>query len=122
MYSLETEILAIKIAGIPNNEETIKKYTELYKLLDVYKIQNDSYVDNYFTSVDLRPELLSKTCDALLDMVDFINQNRDILYPIRSLEGFKSIDMILTNWKYISKEQEFVLYLRKCLNWIRRKY
>jgi hypothetical protein len=122
MYNLETELLAIKIARLPNNEEIIQKYEELYKLLVTYKTYNDSYLDNYFTNIEERPERLTKTCDALLDIVDFINKNRDILYPIRSLEGFKTIDMILTNWKYISKEHEFIMYLRKCINWIRRKY
>ena len=122
MYSLETELLAIKIACIPKSDEAIQKYKELNELIDKYSKKNDIYTNNIHETKENKIIILNNVYHALLDIVDFLNDNREILHPIRSLNLFTTVDLLLTNWKYITKELDLILYLRKCINWIRRTY
>lgn len=102
--------------------ELIDKYASLHELIVDYTEKNKKYIDaNGFPTniVDINFHI---AYHSILDITDFLADNCGILWKIRHLSGFKILDDIFTHWKRFSHDPNFILHLRKCINWIRRTY
>lgn len=120
MYNLDTEILAIRISGVQNPDQMIDKYKELYRLLYLYKDTHSYYLKNRLGKE--KSYYWSELFSAITKVISYMNENRDIFYPMRSFNAFKCIDLILTDWKQSINEPDVILFFRKTINWIRKKY
>jgi hypothetical protein len=76
MYNLDTEILAIRISGVPNPDQMIDKYKELYRLLYLYKDMHSEYIKNQTS--DKKESYWSELFDAIIKVINYMNKHRDI--------------------------------------------
>jgi hypothetical protein len=119
--SVSQEAFYIK-TSFKNSNELIDKYARLHQLIIDYTEKNKTYLDTNGFPKDITKINFDIAYNSILDITDFLSDNCFVLYKIRHLTGFKILDDILTEWKRASHDTYFILHLRKCINWIRRKY
>lgn len=119
--TVSQEALFIKTT-FTDARDLIDKYARLHELIVDYTIKNKAYIDTHGFPTNVADINFHIAYNSLLDITDFLADNCVLLYRIRHLTGFKILDDIFTRWKRISNDPHFILHIRKCINWIRRKY
>jgi hypothetical protein len=121
--------------NIPNIIPILEKYKILTQKVKDYIFFAKSY-ENIFSddspknsnfksfdslSIEQFNFFMFKAGNYILEIIDYIEENKDAYFPYRGTIIFNEIIKILTDWKYMFENPDYILKTRKCINWIKRK-